>query len=263
MIFKKTYKSYVIDNAIKLCPFKKKSKFSFEYYYDMFIIVLQNVNSWNSLKVTSNYNGKSKYHYTTIRKMFNKWSKYDIFKIAYYEMLKDNNLNGIPNNDLFIDACFINNKTGTELVGINPMYYKKRVTKLSVICTIDKVPLSVVPFKSTTNDCTTIVDSLKEFKLKRKTNLIADKGYVSTKINKNIFLKHHKVKLITPKKKNQKNVRTSKLMRSKLKIRNIVENCIQLIKSYDRIMIRKDKKISNFMGFVFMGIGLKIYNKYR
>lgn len=263
MIFKKTYKSYVIDCVLKLCPFKKKSKFSYEYYYDMFMMVLKNVNSWNSLKVTSNYNDKSKYHYTTIRKMFNKWSKHDIFKIAYYEMLKDYNLNGIPNNDLFIDSCFINNKTGHELVGINPMYHKKRVTKLSVICTIHKIPLSIVPFKSTVNDQLTIINSLKDIQLTRRTNLIGDKGYVRSKANKYKLLKNYKTKLITPKKKNQKNVRMSKLMRSKLKIRNTVENCIQIIKSYDRIMIRKDRNICNYMGFVFMGIGIKIHKKYR
>jgi hypothetical protein len=167
MVLKKNYKQYVMDNVIKLCPFKKKSKYS--YYYDMFVLVLKHVNSWFSLSITSNYIGKSKYHYTTIRKMFNKWTNFNIFKIAYFEMLNDHNLYNLSkNSDLFIDACFVSNKTGSEFVGINPMYYKKNVTKLSIICDSNKIPLSITPFKSTTNDCKTIIDSLTDLNLKKK-----------------------------------------------------------------------------------------------
>jgi hypothetical protein len=42
-----------------ICPFKKKSKYTYEYYYDMILIVLKDVN-------------KKENHYTTIRKMFDK-----------------------------------------------------------------------------------------------------------------------------------------------------------------------------------------------
>ena len=178
-------------------------------------------------------------------------------------MLNDHNLYNLSkNSDLFIDACFVSNKTGSELVGINPMYYKKNVTKLSIICDSNKIPLSITPFKSTTNDCKTIINSLTDLNLKKKINLIADKGYVSTKINKLILLKQHNVKLINPKKKNQKNVRMSKSMKTKLMVRNKVENCIQMVKSYNRTMIRKDRKLNNFISFLFMGIGIKISLKF-
>ena len=57
--------------------------------------------------------------YTTIRKMFNKWTKHDIFNLAYFKLLNDSqfNISKIRNNndiDLFIDAFFVNNKTGVE-----------------------------------------------------------------------------------------------------------------------------------------------------
>ena len=259
MVLRKTYKQYVLNTVIKVCPFKKKSKYSYSYYYDMFMLVLKHVNSWLSLSVTSNYGNKSKYHYTTVRKMFNKWTNHNVFKISYYEMLKDYKLDKpIKGADLFIDACFISNKTGSELVGINSMYYKKNVTKLSIICDSNKIPLSITPFKSTTNDCKTIIDSLTDLKLKSKVNLIADKGYISTKINRNILFKQYKIKLIYPKKKNQKNMRMSKITKTKLRVRNKVENCIQMIKSFNRTMIRKDKKLNNFVSFLFIGIGSRI-----
>ena len=48
MLFKmvETYRSYVLELVKQLCPFKKKSKFSYDYYYDMFLHVLKDVNSW-------------------------------------------------------------------------------------------------------------------------------------------------------------------------------------------------------------------------
>ena len=156
---------------------KKKSMYSYSYYYDSFLLVLEHVNSWRSLAITLKCSNKSKYHYTTIRKMFNKWNCHNVFKIAYANMLVDYNRN-LPHTkdiDIFIDACFISNKTGCELVGINPTYYKKNVTKLSVVCNSNKIPLSITPFKSTINDCKTIIDSIKHIKFKKKINLIADK----------------------------------------------------------------------------------------
>lgn len=46
---------------------------------------------------------------------------------------------------------------------------------------------------------------------------------------------------------------------SKLRERNKIENCIKLIKSNCRISDRKDKKIINYMGFVYIAIG-RIYD---
>ena len=140
---------------------------------------------------------------------------------------------------------------------MNPTYYKKNVTKLSIICDTNKIPLSITPFKSTTNDRKTIIDSINNTNIKKRVNLIGDKGYISTKFNRQVLLKKYKVKLITPRKKNQKNIRISKLMKSKLKIRNRVENCIQSIKSFNRISIRKDRKLINYMNFVYMACGVR------
>lgn len=90
------YKQYVLETIREECPFKKKSKYSYEYYYDMMLIVLKDVVSWRSLKVTKKYDDKPEHHHTTIRKVFNKWSSNDIFKIAYNKMLekKNNENNG-------------------------------------------------------------------------------------------------------------------------------------------------------------------------
>lgn len=106
----KTYKQYVLETIKEICPFKKKSIYDYEYYYDMILIVLKDVNSWRSLKVTINYRDKKENHYTTIRKMFNKWNKMDIFKIAYERMLENKVIKRIQSEksviNLFIDSTF-------------------------------------------------------------------------------------------------------------------------------------------------------------
>ena len=111
----KMYKQYVLETAHDLCQVRKKSIYTYSYYFDAFLTVLKHVNSLRSLSVTTNFSGKSKYHYTTIRKMFNKWSKLKVFQIAYDKMLivYKNNLPHSKSIDLFIDACFISNKTGS------------------------------------------------------------------------------------------------------------------------------------------------------
>ena len=259
-----SYKSYVLEAVADYCPFKKRSKFTYSYYYDMFIHVLKNMNSWNSLCLLSSCKSSSKYHYTTLRKMFDKWVRFNVFEIAYNKMLNDLSLIDIFDTDidLFIDSTFISNKTGSELVRANPLYYKKNVTKVTIICDSNKIPLSIVPFKPNVNDQRTIIDSINRLNLnKKRINLIGDKGFIVNKNKKLELLKNHNVKLIVPKKKNQKNTRISKLMRSKLMVRNKVENCIQSLKAFNRIAIRRDRKISNYLGFLFLGAGL-IVTKY-
>jgi len=254
----KMYKQYVLETVNELCPHKKRSKYTMEYYYDMFVIVLKDVNSWRSLKITKNYEGKKENHYSTIRKMFGKWNKYEIFKRAYERMLDEKVISKNKNKkeiDLFIDSTFIDNKTGKEMIGVNPLYYKKKVTKLSIVCDKDKNVIEVKPFKSTMNDCITIEETVKDIKYKKKIHLIGDKGYCAREEIRNRLLKK-KIRLIVPKKKNQKKKPIKAKDRERLKERNKVENCIRMIKMYNRVSVRKDKLIINYMGFVWVAVGI-------
>jgi hypothetical protein len=61
--------------------------------------------------------------------------------------------------------------------------------------------------------------------------------------------------LIVPRKKNQKKKRIRKKDRELLKEKNKVENAI---KSINRISLRKD--ILTYMGFVWIGCGLRLDN---
>ena len=267
--YSETYKDFIIKVANKIMPIKKKTKYSYSYYFDMFIYVLKNVHTWKDLNITYESKDKKKYHYTTIRKMFNKFNKFNIFKKAYYELLTYYPLYEDDNGelDLFIDSAFNSNKNGSEYVDRNPMYCKKKVTKLSYISDVYKNVLSVIPIvKPSIHDTKTIIDTIKPLKVDKsiKINLIGDKGYISKKENKMKLLKENKIKLITPRRKNQHNIRISKKMRIKLDKRgSIIEHSIKNSKSSDRIYLRKEKiiikKIRNYMGFVFLQLGLQLF----
>lgn len=257
----KTYKQYVLETIREVCPFKKRTKYTCEYYYDMITIVLKDVVSWRSLKIVADYTGKKDNHHTTIRKIFNKWCDKEIFKISYEKMLKEVVISKYDKKEinLFIDSTFIDNKTGSELIGINPFNYKKRVTKLSILCDSKKNIINVAPFKSTLNDCKTIEDTIKSVDIKGRINLIGDKGYLVREEVKRA-LRKRRIRLIVPRKKNQKKKRISAKDRGLLKERNKVENAIKLIKSINRISMRKDQKIKTYMGFVWIGCGIRLEN---
>ena len=98
-----------------------------------------------------------------------------------------------------------------------------------------------------TNSLLHSIDLLKN-KIKKKTFIIGDKGFIinDSKINNKY------VKIVTPKRTNQrtKNTNEEKL---KLKIRYTVENWFSKLKNFNRIMIRRDKLINTYMGFVYLG----------
>ena len=84
--------------------------------------------------------------------------------------------------------------------------------------------------------------------------MIGDKAYI-TKEEFNVFGK--KVKIITPRKKNQKIKKTfkdKKLLNERYKIENLFAN----IKKNARIKDRKEKTINNYLSFVYIGC-LEIY----
>ena len=78
--------------------------------------------------------------------------------------------------------------------------------------------------------------------------LLADKAY-KTKEKKT--LSHKNIIIITPDKKNAKN-KNKKFKNKKLKLRIKVENVNCFIKKYERIIMRKDRKIKYFMSWIYI-----------
>ena len=60
------------------------------------------------------------------------------------------------------------------------------------------------------------------------------------------------MEVITPKRKNQI-IRNTDFEKQKLKKRYKVENWFSKLKNFNRILIRRDKLITTYMGFVYLG----------
>ena len=91
--------------------------------------------------------------------------------------------------------------------------------------------------------------------------LSGDLGYLTSKKYK---INNNDVSLITPKRKNQQTTNTN-IEKIKLKspdcmavqLRYKIENCFGLIKQYERIILRKDKKMNTFMSFIYIACAIE------
>ena len=83
--------------------------------------------------------------------------------------------------------------------------------------------------------------------------LSGDLGYLTSKKYK---INNNDVTLITPKRKNQQTTNTN-IEKTKLKSRYKIENCFGLIKQYERIILRKDKKMNTFMSFIYIACAIE------
>ena len=134
---------------------------------------------------------------------FNKWSKNNVFKEAFYKHI-----------NLFIDETNIANSLGSEGITINGEYKKKNVTHITVICYQNKLPLSTSCLKinkTSTHKIKNVQNTLDNIDLIIKDyvdlNLIGDHGYISKEKFK---IMEKDVNIITPKRKNQHTQNTDK-----------------------------------------------------
>jgi hypothetical protein len=241
-----------------LCPNEYNSKYTNEYYLKNILFVLNNFVSWNSLQYSKFLKSNKKYHYKTIHKKHILWCKYNVYYYAYNDMLDNNEINNITEN-IIIDNTLIINKYGSEEIGYgNGETRKKKYTSLTAIINENKKLILIFNNESIKNenintlphDTKSLLLSVNKLKNKinKKTNIIGDKGYI---INKN-KINNEYVNIITPKRINQK-IKNSNFEKEKLKIRYKIENWFSRLKNFNRILVRRDKLISTYMGFVYLG----------
>lgn len=241
---------------------KYKNKYSYEYYINMMLFLLKDVNNWSFLKNVNGYGNNNneipKYHYVTIKNKFNEWSKKGVFENTFKKYKNINN----NTNLLYIDSTSIYNLRGYENIVINPENKKKKITKLSIISTKNGFITSIEPFinkqtlkngsKTCVHDVKMINKTLENINnVNNKSKnfyLIADKAY---KNKEKINLNNKPIKIITPDKKNAIKKNT-KFENKKLKKRIIIEHCNLNLKRYERVMLRKEKKIKTYLSWVYI-----------
>jgi len=245
--------------------YKNKIKYTNEYYLNMIFYMLNDVNNWKFLSELKMYKSENKYHYKTIYNKFRLWVSLNVFENAFKNYKTDTHT-----NLLLIDATSINNKYGSENITLNVEYKKKKVTKLSLITDNNGFIYSITPFdiKSKGKSYYTSVHDVKMIDKSIDTitninneskyyHLLADKAYKT----KNKYKYQNKnIKIITPDKKNAKKNKNTKFKNKKMKSRHKIEHVNCNIKKHERLIMRKDRKLKYFMGFVYMGCLLNNIN---
>ena len=250
----------ILNLVNERCPNIRTPKYSNAYYLNNIILVLRDVVSWKSLSRV--YKHSSKFHYKTIYDIYLKWCKLNIFEDVFNILSNTFYLSQYTtssNINLYIDSSSINNKYGRELVAYGGENKKKQITKISLICNEDKFPVSVTFYSGNIVDVTTIYKSLNPLLDKiyyKQINLMGDKGYISKNIENDLQKKS--INLIAIKRKNQA-VQNTKSELDLLKNRYKIENVNQIMKDFNRISIRRDKKLITFKSFVFLGFLIKYF----
>lgn len=273
MIFDKI-KKIIIDVVNKIDVSKQKRynlKYTNEYYVDMIFLLINKINSWPTLTDIKNYGFDRKIyknHYKTIYNKFNKWTKEGVFKSIFDNIVLSSKQ---VTNNLIIDACAINNKYGSESISYNPENTKKKVTKISLLANFNGFIIDIQNFKfnkekkdknknkktyKTFCHDVKMIDShlesnnFKSIKNKSKyLKIIGDKAYKHKKVKVN----GKTIIIITPDKKNTKNKNKNNTHNNdKLKKRKKVEHIFLFLKRYERLIIRKDKKINMFMSWIYI-----------
>jgi hypothetical protein len=111
----------------------------------------------------------------------------------------------------------------------------------------------VVKIKTLEHDIKGVVPVLENCGLPEDKNkfVIGDSAYLAKEKTKKELSKKG-ITLIAPYRKNQKKVNT-KEEKKKLKNRNLIERKFSSVKQNNRIHVRKDRKIVNFIGFFYLG----------
>lgn len=229
-----------------------KNKISYKIFTRIFIKKLETNLTWDLL---GNIYKISKSH---IHSTYCSWTEYGVFKNAFNNFLKQYHL-FIDNTEAYIDSTTIFNKYGyVNTVGLNTYESKKhKSNKLSIVASKNGIPLGIHIGNGNIHDLRLLIDTLPKkhmFKI-----LYADKSYVSKDL-KNKLLTSKKIKLITPFKKNQKEINTDD-ERDGLKRRMRIEHINNKLKQNRSLNTRYIKDILLFEGLIYLGclkIGLSV-----
>ena len=106
----------------------RKRKYDNKHYLDNFLLIIDDVVKWKSLRFFNK--NLPKYHYKTIENKFRKLCKNEVFKKLFYEFLTEYyDVDTRKNIIAFIDTTFINNSQGNNDIDYNPLCPEKRLLK--------------------------------------------------------------------------------------------------------------------------------------
>lgn len=222
------------------------SKYSLSLIIHEILFVLKTGIAWRNLRSIANW--RSIYFH------FKRFVRYNIFDKLFKHVR-----NNFPRfGKVFaIDTTFITNKYGRNKIARNKFFKNKNCIKISAVCDINGVPLSVFVNKGTVHDLSFTNFHIKDIRFPQKSIMLADKGYVSNKFRDQ--LNKHQCTLMVKNKKNMANKYPFSKILYKRRIR--IENFFQTLKTFRRVQIRYDIKHSTFKSFVYLAFSSIIYKK--
>lgn len=173
---KTEHKNIILKYVKKFAANKRKPKYTAEYYLDNILHLINDFNSWETLKKSNTLSKDSKkYHYKTIADIHRLWSKLGVYSEAFKEII-NKNINFVEDDkksfDIMIDSTLIVNKNGSDNVGFGgSACRKKKFSKLTAICNEEGKLVNIIPNITYEKEIPTYCDKLKlnsTTKVKRK-----------------------------------------------------------------------------------------------
>lgn len=171
--------------------------------------------------------------------------------------------------NLSIDSTFINNEYGIDHVSRNKFNKNKKCMKLSIICSDNKLPVSIIIDEGNLHDSQLFLkhmihlennNVLKQNILNsnfRFKNFKADKAYDSSNIR--IKLESYKFDVLIP--QNRRNIKDkSKILKfnhhwkQKYNKRLHIEHLFKLLKNFRKLKYRYEKTITSYRSVVYLAI---------
>lgn len=243
------------------------------FFLEVFLYIIETGISYRKLQF--------KCSYSTIIRKFKFWAKNNVFHNVYILLIqfyiKHQYINYKNIHNLLIDCTNIKNINGCDFIG--PNHYDRffNGTKLSIITTNNNIPISVVYSGSNTHDISLLLKTIDNSLIKIENSKIAgDKGYHSDSLKKELK-KERNINLIfipknkrrtkeeiinkTPKKKTENHF--TKLEKTLIDKRYKIENFFSTLKLNQKIRLRNEKKIKNYMNYLYLSFSKYLTNMYK
>jgi len=251
--FYKKYLLRLINKHLEENQIRKPYKYSNKHKLEVIIYILKTGCCWNHLK--------EKGEESTYRKFFYKLVRMNVFKMAFYNLLKKLiELKLVDLDNIFIDSTSIVNKVGLkEFTNFGFLPKKHKSLKIHTLVDKNQIPLGLEISKGSQHDVKFIEPLVNKINL-MNSKIIGDKGYISTKLKKKLK-KYNKIDLIYKNRKNQiiKNtVEEEKLLKERIK----VEHSYATLKQFRRIDKVNERKLENYSSFVYLSFLFIIFNKF-
>jgi transposase len=177
-----------------------------------------------------------------------KWSQDGTFETMYQLLIELAVEDGaIDLSDAFVDATFVRSKGGHDEVGNTKC---GKGSKMMAIVDKNGLPVSISIHSASPHEATLVEEALDMIATDhRPKNLVGDKAYDSDPLDQ--ILKKQGINMIAPHKKNRVKEKTqcSEELQEKYKKRHFIENFFAIFQWARRVVVRYEKKVSNFTGF--------------